>query len=177
MDDLEILRRFAPTFAIQLLTAFLCGGLLGFQRERAGSPAGLKTNILVCVGATLYMLTGRLITETMGAGHAVDPTRVASQIVTGIGFLGAGTILQSDRGVRGLTSAATIWFIGAVGILIGCHYPLLGLMATLLVLVLMSVARRIEIWAFRSRREASNGGAGGGEEPPENRSNPAGRGL
>ncbi len=139
----EWLGEFLPS----LLAATACGLLLGYERERMGRPIGLKTCTLVCVGATTYMASGHLILQAMPG--ASDPTRVASQIVTGIGFLGAGAILRAPGGVTGLTSAATIWFLGAVGVLIGCRYRLAGLLLTLSVLGILLVTRRVEHFLFR----------------------------
>jgi putative Mg2+ transporter-C (MgtC) family protein len=102
----------------ELMAASLSGLILGAERHRRHSQVGMKNCALVCVGATTYMASGHLILDVSGGDG--DPTRMASQIVTGIGFLGAGAIFRDSARVSGLTSAATIWFIGAVGVLIGC---------------------------------------------------------
>ena len=111
------------------ITAAVCGTLLGLERSRRHAPAGMKTYALICLGATAYMSSGHLILQTTGFGG--DTTRMAGQIVTGIGFLGAGAILRGDGGVSGLTTAAGVWFTGAVGVLIGCDFPLAGVALTL----------------------------------------------
>ncbi|MEM7645974.1 MAG: MgtC/SapB family protein, partial [Pseudomonadota bacterium] len=94
---------------LQVLMALLLGGLVGFDREKKLKSAGIKTNILICLGATLYTSLGVLISSTSdGAG---DPARMAAQIVSGIGFLGGGAIIQSQGSVVGMTTAATIWVV------------------------------------------------------------------
>jgi len=92
------------TVALRLLAAFVLGGVIGLERERRDRPAGLRTHILVTVGAALVMMLSRLV-----AGEDFDPGRIAAGVVTGIGFLGAGTIIRSGPDVHGLTTAATIW--------------------------------------------------------------------
>ena len=94
---------------LQLGLATLFGGAIGLERELGGKPAGLRTNILICIGSVLYTK----LSITMASGNS-DPTRVAAQIVTGVGFIGAGTILHARGAVVGLTSAATIWVVAAI---------------------------------------------------------------
>src|SRR5215470_12681642 len=101
---------------IKLLTAMLCGGAIGFERELSHKAAGLRTNVLICMGASLYMIVSRHIS---GGAPYTDPARLAAQVVAGIGFLGAGVILQARGSVHGLTTAATIFLVGALGIAIG----------------------------------------------------------
>lgn len=140
----EFLRvgEWAVEFLPQFITAVVCGLAIGYERQRHGGHIGMLTCVMVCVGATTYMSASHLILAT--SGLAGDPTRVASQIITGIGFLGAGTIIRGADGVGGLTSAATIWFIGAVGILVGCRLPLAGLLLTLAVIAVSTITRRLE---------------------------------
>ena len=104
---------------IKLLLATLCGGLVGLEREMKGRPAGLKTFSLVCVGATLAMITNEYIYVTLAHGSG-DSARMAAQVISGIGFLGAGTIIVTGQSqVRGLTTAAALWVTASVGIAIG----------------------------------------------------------
>jgi putative Mg2+ transporter-C (MgtC) family protein len=110
----------------------LCGGAVGFEREMRGKAAGLRTNILICVGATLFT---QLSIEIPGGGG--DPGRIAAQIVTGVGFIGAGTILHSRGAVTGLTSAATIWVVAAIGVALGAGAVLEGVGVTLLLLFVL----------------------------------------
>lgn len=105
------------TMVWRILLSFVLGGLLGWQRERAGRPAGLRTFMMVTSGSTIFTLVS--IYGFIGEGTVRDPGRVAAQIVTGIGFLGAGTIWRTPSTVRGLTTAATIWFAAAVGMMVG----------------------------------------------------------
>ncbi len=125
---------------LQLGLATLLGGAIGLERELGGKPAGLRTNILICIGSALY--TQLSLTMVHGA---TDATRVAGQIVTGVGFIGAGTILHARGAVVGLTSAATIWVVAAIGVALGAgHYPE-ALLATLVVLIVLQGLGRIEI--------------------------------
>src|SRR5512137_2356971 len=98
--------------ALRLLLAAVLGGIIGYQRERAGKPAGLRTHMLICIGATLFTLV-----SIYGFGSGSDPARVAANIVTGIGFIGAGAIIfrSSDGYVLGLTTASTIWVAAGIG--------------------------------------------------------------
>lgn len=132
-----------PTFLIRGAFAILCGALVGIERERKGKPAGFRTNTLICLGATLYMLVSEFLLERLGVSN-VDHTRIAAQVVTGIGFLGAGTIIQSRGTITGLTSAATIWVVAGIGLLIGAGFPLLGLFCTILVLFALIGLGKIE---------------------------------
>jgi putative Mg2+ transporter-C (MgtC) family protein len=131
---------------LQLGLATLLGGAIGLERELGGKPAGLRTNILICVGSVLY--THLSIAMLRGPGGLIpagtDTTRVAAQIVTGVGFIGAGTILHARGAVVGLTSAATIWVVAAIGIALGSGYYLEGVGTTLAVLVVLAGLGRIE---------------------------------
>lgn len=125
------------TIVIRLLAATLCGGLLGLERERRKRPAGLRTYILVCIGSTLVMMTNIYIMEKYQTG---DPTRLAAQVISGIGFLGAGTIIVTTRNrVRGLTTAAGLWASACMGIAIGAGFYVGALIGCLLVFIAMSV--------------------------------------
>ncbi len=125
---------------LQLGLATLLGGAIGLERELGGKPAGLRTNILICMGSVLYTK----LSITM-AGPGYDPTRVAAQIVTGVGFIGAGTILHARGAVVGLTSAATIWVVAAIGVALGGSYYLEALGTTLFVLVVLQGLGRVEL--------------------------------
>src|SRR5438876_8882085 len=114
----------------QLCLATLFGGAIGLERELGGKPAGLRTNILICIGSVLYTK----LSITMAAGTA-DPTRIAAQIVPGVGFIGAGPILHARGAVVGLTSAATIWVVAAIGVALGATFYWEAAGTTLLVLV------------------------------------------
>ena len=107
-------------------------------------PAGFRTNILICVGASIYMSVGLLLASATGGPEGVDPTRIAAQVVTGIGFLGAGCIVQAGGRVMGLTSAATIWVVAGIGLLAGAGFPVLAVVAALMVLLTLVVLGKFE---------------------------------
>src|SRR6267142_555554 len=140
----QIIDMFRLELMLQVGLATILGGAIGMERELGGKPAGLRTNILICIGSVLYT---HLSIAMVGA--AADPTRVAGQIVTGVGFIGAGTILHARGAVVGLTSAATIWVVAAIGVALGSgHYPE-ALLTTLMVLVVLQGLGRIEIFVER----------------------------
>ncbi len=126
---------------IQVLTALILGGLVGLDREQKMKAAGLKTNILICIGACLYTTISMIVAKN--ASGMVDPNRVAAQIVSGIGFLGAGAIIQGRGNVIGLTTAATIWVVAAIGYTIGAGYPFAATIFSLTVLVVLRMLKPI----------------------------------
>ena len=128
-----LVRELRLELLVQLFLAVILGGAVGFERELGGKPAGLRTNILICIGSVLYT---KLSVTMAGAGY--DPTRVAAQIVTGVGFIGAGTILHARGAVVGLTSAATIWVVAAVGMALGTRAYVEALGATLLIMLVLA---------------------------------------
>ena len=109
----------------------MLGGIIGIEREIRDKPAGLRTNILICVGSTLFMSISTKVAELLGG----DPTRIAAQIISGIGFLGAGAVLHSHGFVLGLTTAATIWVVAGVGMALGSGMYLVAVFATAMSLV------------------------------------------
>jgi len=131
MHDLDLLKDFLP----KALLAIVCGGLVGVEREVRRKPAGFKTNILICLGSMLFMWLSSHVAGLLGEGVRGDPGRIAAQVVTGIGFLGAGTIIHSRGYVSGLTSAAMIWVVSAIGMAIGAGLHAVGVLTTGLVLV------------------------------------------
>jgi len=112
---------------IRLLLSLLLGGLIGFERERSSRAAGLRTHILVCLGSALVMLLSMYgFSEFAGHGNvSLDPARLAAQVISGIGFLGAGTILHTGKAITGLTTAASLWVVAAIGLSTGAgfYYP------------------------------------------------------
>lgn len=134
---------------VKLMVAILCGGVIGLERELSRKPAGLRTNVLICMGATLLMITSRHIG---GGAPYTDPARLAAQVITGIGFIGAGVILQSRGSVIGLTTAATIFMVMAVGITIGDGMFVEALLTTALVIFVLVLLRRVERGVLRYRR-------------------------
>jgi putative Mg2+ transporter-C (MgtC) family protein len=115
---------------LRLVIAALLGGLVGFEREHADKPAGLRTLLLVCTGSALFTVASKF-----GFGEGADASRVAAGIVAGIGFLGAGTILRGKGEVIGITTAATIWAVAAVGLAVGAGLYLVAIVTTAIVLV------------------------------------------
>jgi putative Mg2+ transporter-C (MgtC) family protein len=120
-----------PSIALKLLLAALLGGVIGLEREIRDKPAGLRTNILICVGSTLFMSISTKVAELLGG----DPTRIAAQIISGIGFLGAGAVLHSHGFVLGLTTAATIWVVAGVGMALGSGMYAVAIFTTAMSLV------------------------------------------
>jgi putative Mg2+ transporter-C (MgtC) family protein len=113
---------------LKLVLAALLGGIVGIERQMRDKPAGLRTNMLICVGATQFMAISTQVAATFGG----DPSRIAAQIISGIGFLGAGAVLQSHGFVMGLTTAATIWVVAGIGMAVGAGmYGLSVLVAAL----------------------------------------------
>ena len=135
-----------------LLLAALFGGAIGWEREQAQKPAGLRTNILICMASTL--LTDLSIRASAMASDAGDPGRIAAQIVTGVGFLGAGTIIQGQGMVTGLTTAATLWIVAAIGMAVGFGAWVEALGTTVLVLLTLIPLRRLERRSERKAAEA-----------------------
>jgi len=133
----------------KLLLAIVCGGAIGFERELSRKAAGLRTNVLICMASALFMIVSRHI----GAGAAyTDPARLVAQVVAGIGFLGAGVILQARGSITGLTTAATIFIVAAVGITIGEGMFGLAVLATTLIIIVLVVLRRVERFIIRRQR-------------------------
>ena len=150
----EVVRTLRLDLLVKLGLAVLLGGIVGFERELAGKPAGLRTNILICLGAALLMDVSTRI--GLVDGHRIgDPGRIAAQIVSGVGFLGAGTIMQGGGTVTGLTSAATIWVVAAIGMAVGGGFYIEGIGAGLLVTFVLAGLGGIEHWVRRARRVAS----------------------
>jgi putative Mg2+ transporter-C (MgtC) family protein len=151
---MEVVRALRLDLLVKLGLAVLLGGIIGFERELSGKPAGLRTNILICVGAALLMDVS--IRIGFADGHRIgDPGRIAAQIVSGVGFLGAGTIMQAQGMVTGLTSAATIWVVAAIGMTVGAGFYVEGMTAGLLVTFVLAGLGKVEHWVRRARRVAS----------------------
>lgn len=134
---------------ILLRIALSCvfGGAIGYEREATNRPAGLRTHILVCVGSALTMMTG--IFMFYESGGVSDPTRLGAQVISGIGFLGAGTIMREGLNVRGLTTAASLWAVSCVGLAIGAGYYLAALFAAMTILITLIFFKLIvwKVWS------------------------------
>jgi len=134
---------------VKLLLAALAGGLVGFEREKHGRPAGLRTNLLVAVGSCVMMIVSEAFYLKYGMHDAettlrLDPSRVAAQIVTGIGFIGAGVILKEGASVRGLTTAASLWAVAGLGMAFGMGFFSLGAIATVMVLISLTLLKKLD---------------------------------
>jgi putative Mg2+ transporter-C (MgtC) family protein len=140
MDDFSLLQ-YLETFA-RLLVAALLGGLIGYEREHADKPTGVRDHVLVSVGSALFVLVGMYGFDA-GTDSGRDPARVAAQVVTGIGFLGAGAILRTEGHVRGLTTAAGIWVTAAIGVAValGGRFYLIAIFTTVLTLAVLFLTR------------------------------------
>ena len=122
---------------LRLLIAVVLGALVGYERERAGKPAGVRTHGMVSLGAALFA-----VVSMHGFGDTGDPARVAAQIVTGIGFLGGGAILHQRSNVQGLTTAASLWVTAAIGLAVGVGMVLMSLATAILVFLLLRFGPR-----------------------------------
>ena len=131
-----------------LLISFLLGGLIGWLRELEGKTAGLRTHILVAVGSTLFTI---LSIETMALSGTADPGRLTAGIVTGIGFIGAGCIVQAGGGVRGITTAASIWVTAAIGVAAGMGYYVAAVATTIITLFTIQVLGHAEHRIIKSK--------------------------
>jgi putative Mg2+ transporter-C (MgtC) family protein len=127
-----------PNDVTTVVLAVVLGATIGLEREISGKAAGLRTNILICVGAAVFTI----ISKQMAAEHSGSVTRIAAQIVTGVGFLGAGAIIQDRGGVHGLTTAATIWLVASIGMACGAGFYRLAAIGTgIAMVVLIGVAK------------------------------------
>lgn len=138
---------------LRLFLAVVLGGLIGFERESHNRPAGFRTHILVCSGSALIMMVSAYgFTGQFGEGFMSDPGRIAAGVVTGIGFLGAGTIMQQRGSIQGLTTAASIWVVSGVGLAVGVGFYLGSAVTTAFVLISLLLLKRTEKMFFAKRR-------------------------
>lgn len=149
----ELVANLRLDLLLKLALAVILGGVIGLEREIAGKPAGLRTNILICIGAALLTDVSITLPAMRPIGSTTgDPARLAAQIVSGIGFIGAGTIMQARGTVTGLTSAATIWVVAAIGIAIGAGQYIEATGAGLLVALVLAGLGTLEHKLRRARR-------------------------
>ena len=139
---------------IRLIVAAVLGSAVGIERERLNWVAGLRTHMLVCVGPTLFMIVSAFgfMDVLTNERVALDPSRVAAQVVSGIGFLGAGTIVLRRKVVHGLTTAASLWTVAAVGLAVGSGLYIAAVTATGLILVILAGLKPLERRLFQERR-------------------------
>jgi putative Mg2+ transporter-C (MgtC) family protein len=148
LENMEILRELNfLTVTLRLFLAMILGGALGLERTRKRMPAGFRTYLVVCVGSALAMMTGQYLKDYMGL---LDSSRIAAQVISGIGFLGAGTIIFTNRNqVRGLTTAAGLWTVGAMGIAIGSGFYTGAFVAFLIVFFALRALSNFEKYYFK----------------------------
>lgn len=152
-----------PTYeiALRLVIAVICGAIVGFDRERRGHEAGLRTHMLVSLGSATFtiiaMLTALKYNPEYPQGPPVDPLRPVSYIIGGIGFLCAGVIIQARGRVRGLTTATGLWAVAAIGAAAGMGFYLLVLFTTVLAFLTLSILKRIETNVVESEDEDESG--------------------
>ncbi|MFH1878146.1 MAG: MgtC/SapB family protein [Candidatus Omnitrophota bacterium] len=140
----------------RIILSTILGGVIGFEREVHGCAAGLRTHILVCIGSSLFMITSVLVAVKYGIAGSADPTRIAAQVVTGIGFLGAGAIIRYGASIRGLTTAASIWAVSAIGLSVGAGLYEAALITTIVVITVLILSRVEERMNLRKYGEKLN---------------------
>lgn len=139
------------TATLRLIISFILGMLIGLEREGHDQPAGLRTHILISIGATLVMLISIFIPQTFRDFQNGDPGRIAAQVVSGIGFLGAGAILKFGVDVKGLTTAASIWAMAAIGLAVGAGMYIVSLVGVVVILFALTVMNFFEKRVFKER--------------------------
>ena len=129
---------------LRLVLSVILSGLIGLERQMHRRTAGLRTHILVCLGSCLIMLTSLYVFDIYKNVVSLDPARIAAGVITGIGFLGAGTIIREKEGVRGLTTAASLWVVAGIGLAVGCGFLNASIFTTILALVVLFFLRYLE---------------------------------
>ncbi len=131
------------TYFIRILLSCLCGFFIGYERSRRQKDAGIRTHVMVALGSTLVMVVSKYgFADSLAMGMNADATRIASNVVTGVGFLGAGTIFVKDVSIKGLTTAAGIWATAGIGLAIGSGMYILGITATIFMVIFQFVLHR-----------------------------------
>lgn len=138
-------------FFVQILVVLLCSGLIGLERQVSHKPAGIRTSILIALGSMLFVKYSIVASQDMYAVNA-DPARVMGQVVTGIGFLGAGTIMNRGGLIGGLTTASTIWVQAAIGAIIALGYFLDAIIFSIVVIFVLQGLSKLEVWLRLARK-------------------------
>jgi len=138
---------------LRLVLTVILSGLIGFERQLHRRTAGLRTHILVALGSCLIMLTSLYVFDIYKEIAQPDPARIAAGVITGIGFLGAGTIIREREGVRGLTTAASLWVVAGIGLACGCGFLNASVYATVLALIVLFFLRYFEAMVFNEERD------------------------
>ncbi|KAB3537710.1 MgtC/SapB family protein [Alkaliphilus pronyensis] len=131
---------------IRLLVATLLGGVIGIERESVKRAAGFRTHILVCTGAALVMLLSIFIFENYKSFTSTDPARLGAQVISGIGFLGAGTIIKDGNTIKGLTTAASLWSVASIGLALGAGFYSGAVITAIIVLIALKIFSKLEIY-------------------------------
>lgn len=139
---------------LRLVLSALLSGFIGLERQMHRRTAGLRTHILVSLGSCLIMLTSLYIFDIYKDKVPLDPARVAAGVVTGIGFLGAGTIIREREGIKGLTTAASLWVVAGIGLAVGCGFYSASIFTSVIVLAVLLFLRKLESVVL-GKREAS----------------------
>lgn len=134
---------------LRLILSAVLSGFVGLEREMRHRGAGLRTHILVSLGSSLIMLTSLYIFDIYKDSVPLDPTRIAAGVITGIGFLCAGTIIRYGEAVKGLTTAASLWMVASIGLSVGCGFYQAGYVACALTLIVLLVLRPVEKYVFK----------------------------
>ena len=129
---------------LRLVVSVLLSSLVGFEREMRGRAAGLRTHILIGLSACLLMLVSLFVSQYFGSAHLFDPGRIAAGVVTGIGILCAGTIIRYGASIKGLTTAASLWAVAAIGLTVGIGYYTAAVTATGLILLTLLILSKVE---------------------------------
>ena len=145
---------------VRLILTVVLGGFVGWEREVYHKPAGFRTHILVCLGACLFTMLSIYFWYSFHMDRG-DPARIAAGIVMGIGFLGAGAILHEQGGVKGLTTAASIWVVASIGMAVGCGFYLGAIITTLLVVLVLFVLNKIEKYYIEKHKKGEDLKKGG----------------
>ncbi len=136
----------------RLLLASILGGIIGYERELTNRPAGFRTHILVCIGSALVMVTSEFMFNRYSSQTSMDPARLGAQVISGIGFLGAGTIIREGYNVKGLTTAASLWAVACVGIAAGVGFYEGAIVAAILIILTLILLKKLEGHFFRKNR-------------------------
>ena len=128
---------------VPMVLSTVLGTLVGWERQMGRKPAGLRTHTLVCLGSTMFVLMGPHAVAAFGSSN-IDPTRIIHGVVTGVGFLGAGSIMRTEGYVHGLTTAASVWMVAAIGVSVGVHAYTLAVIGTVLALIVLEGFRWVE---------------------------------
>ena len=130
---------------LRLLFAMMVGAIIGTEREYTHRPAGIRTHMLVALGACAVMITGQMIfSQYFPLGAMPDPARMAAQVIAGVGFLGAGTILREGSSIRGLTTAASVWAVACLGVAVGAGFYIVGLVGVVLMMITLVTVERLQ---------------------------------